>query len=656
MTTGTSASSCRSTRRLGWHSRIASFSVRAVPPEIRVLPEALADQIAAGEVVERPASVVKELVENAIDAGATRIGVEIREGGQAYIRVTDDGCGMSQPDATLCVQRHATSKISSRDDLFAIRTLGFRGEALPSIASVSRFTLSTRPREALAGTRLEVEGGQRGEVRETGCAPGTTIEVADLFYNVPARLKFLKSKPTESAQVAAACLRAALGFPQVALSLQREGRTAYEFPRTEHAHARVAAAFPDEPLLQYEAEFEGVRLSASLGSPERARSGSSHLHVLVNRRAVRDLALARCVAYAYGSVLPPGRFPVGALYLELDPSEVDVNVHPQKLEVRFARGRALYDGLTRALARKLGTSAWSGPASRGAYWQGQLGPQTSAAQSGAYASGGIGEAGGPQAQPYVYGEPGSMLGERGAGGGPAPDPWGLDGSEAEAGSGVSEGVLGSHFDAYRPSRVEDSGSLLGGRKFFGSLRPLAQSRRTFLICEGDAGLYVLDQHAADERVRFDQLRRNYRARTVKVQRLLFPERVECSELEALRIEQSQDELTPLGLECTRLGPTTIAVAAVPVLLNRAPPARLIRDLLAELARSGERAFADAIDMALATMACHGSIRAGDALSHEEIGALLRALDEVEDFQGHCPHGRPIVVSMSFDELERRLGR
>jgi DNA mismatch repair protein MutL len=648
MTTGTSTSSCRSPRRLGWHSRVASSSVRAVPPVIRVLPEALADQIAAGEVVERPASVVKELVENAIDAGATRIGVEIREGGQAYIRVTDDGCGMSQPDATLCVQRHATSKISSRDDLFTIRTLGFRGEALPSIASVSRFALLTRTREALAGTRLEVEGGQRGEVQETGCAPGTTIEVADLFYNVPARLKFLKSKPTESAQVAAACLRAALGFPQVALALQRDGRTAYEFPRTADAHARVTAAFPDEPLLQYEAEFDGVRLAASLGSPERARSGSSHLHILVNRRAVRDLSLARCVAYAYGSVLPPGRFPVGALYLELDPSEVDVNVHPQKLEVRFARGRALYDALTRALARKLGTSAWSGPASR---WQGYgQGPQTSAAQSAPYGSGVIGEPRAQEGQPYPYGEPGERIGGGGA------DPWGLDGSEGQAGTPAFDAVFGSRVDPYGPSRVADSGSLLGGRKFFGSLRPLAQSRRTFLICEGDAGLYVLDQHAADERVRFDQLRRSYRARTVKVQRLLFPERVECSELEALRIEQSQDELTPLGLECTRLGPTTIAVAAVPALLNRAPPARLIRDLLAELGRSGERAFADAVDMALATMACHGAIRAGDALSTEEIGALLRALDEVEDFQGHCPHGRPIVVSMSFDELERRLGR
>ncbi len=628
-----------------------------MPPLIRILPEALADQIAAGEVVERPASVVKELLENAIDAGASRITVEIRDGGQTFIRVADDGSGMSRDDAALCVQRHATSKISAREDLFAIRTLGFRGEALPSIASVSRFTLLTRLREADAGTRVRIEGGQRDPASEVGCAPGTTIEVADLFYNVPARLKFLKAKPTESAHVAAACLRTALGFPEVALSLHRDGRAAYEFPRVERAHDRVVAAFPDEPLQEYEAEFEGVRMRASLGAPERARSGSANLHVLVNRRAVRDMALSRCVAYAYGSVLPPGRFPVGALHLEIDPSEVDVNVHPQKLEVRFARGRALYDALTRTLARRLGTSAWSGPASRGAgYWQARL-------ASGAMANAGSG--GNPVDSVFPAATPGPVE--------PGPDPWGLDGATAtphattpydatNAGSGVAHAgavplTAASATMTPAATYVSDSGGLLlGSRGFFGSLRPLAQSRRMFLVCEGESGLYVLDQHAADERVRFDQLRRSYHARTVKVQRLLFPERVECSELDALRIEQSQEQLEPLGLECTRLGATTIAVAAVPALVQRASPSRLVRDLLAELNRSGERAFADAVDMALATMACHGAIRAGDPLAPEEIGALLRALDEVEDFQGHCPHGRPIVCTLPFTELERRLGR
>lgn len=624
-----------------------------MPQSIHVLPEALADQIAAGEVVERPASVVKELLENAMDASATRVSVEIEQGGQSLIRVTDDGTGMSPEDAVLSVQRHATSKLRTRDDLFAITTLGFRGEALPSIASVSRFRLITRPRDREAGTRVDVDGGQRaaGGPSPVGCAPGTSVEVRELFYNVPARLKFLKAKPTESAHVAAVCLRAALSRPSLALTLSRDGRLSHDFPRAEHVHARVVAAFPDETLVRYDAEFDGVRMTASLGAPERARSGSAQLHLFVNGRPVRDMALARSVAYAYGSVLPPGRFPAGALFLELDASEVDVNVHPQKLEVRFAAGRKLLDALTRSLARRLGTSAWSGPASRGSsYWHGRLSP------AGSDSAVDVAVPAGALAGPVPYGqsvrEPSGAEPLQGPSTADAPevaDPWGLAG-------GPEPSPLAERLAELATSLDPRGHALLPQRGFFASLRVLAQSRKMFLVCEGPTGLFVLDQHAADERVRFDQLRRSYGARTVRVQRLLFPERVECTELDALRVEQHGDELAQLGLECTRLGPSTIAVATVPALLRRASPVRLLRDLLAELSRSGERAFTDAIDMALATMACHGAIRAGDALSSEELTALLRALDDVQDFQGHCPHGRPILCSLPWDELERRLGR
>jgi DNA mismatch repair protein MutL len=611
--------------------------VRAVAARIRILPDALADQIAAGEVVERPASVVKELIENAIDAGATRISVEIEEGGLQLIRVSDDGSGMVPEDASLCVQRHATSKLHSRDDLFTIRTLGFRGEALPSIASVSRFSLATRPRDQDAGTELRVEGGAEATRGECGCAPGTSVEVRDLFFNVPARLKFLKSKPTESGHVASTCLRAALAYPELAISLRRDQRASHDFLARQTMLERVAAAFPDERLQAYEAEFEGVQLRAALAAPERARSGAAHLHLFVNRRPIRDQTLARCIAFAYGSVLPPGRFPVGAVYLELDPSEVDVNVHPQKLEVRFARGRALLDKLTRTLAHRLGTSAWSGPSARGQdFWKDRLGAAPAA---------GSGWSGSPGATPALAADSGALP----AGPEPTPypvehspvDPWGLHGNPA----------------ALAEERAEFAGpSLLDQPGFFASLRVLGQSRRTFLVCEGPQGILILDQHAADERVRFDHLRRSYQSRQVRVQRLLFPERVEVSEVEASLIEQCQEGLTQLGLECSRLGPSTVAVAAVPALLYRASPVRLLRDVLAELTRSGERAFADAIDMALATMACHAAIRAGDPLSEREVEALLRSLDHVDDFAGHCPHGRPILCTLGFDELEQRLGR
>jgi DNA mismatch repair protein MutL len=597
---------------------------------IRILPDTLADQIAAGEVVERPASVVKELIENAIDAGATRVSVEIEEGGLRLIRVTDDGCGMAREDAELSVQRHATSKLRTREDLFCIQSLGFRGEALPSIASVSRFALTTRERDTDVGTQVRTEGGALQHAGDAGCAPGTSVEVRELFFNVPARLKFLKSKPTESGHVGNTCLRAALAHPELAVSLLRDGRSAQTFLAGQDLFTRVSAAFPDEQLQQYEASCEGATLKAALCAPERARSGAAHLHLFVNRRPVRDVTLARCIAFAYGSVLPPGRFPVGAIYIDLDPAEVDVNVHPQKLEVRFARGRSLLDSITRALAKKLGTSAFSGPAARTRnFWDERLSSGPSAYPSQPTAAGGEGAA--DQAE--------------------ANDGWGLSGSSASdhvADGGGTYGNGNGDPTALTP--------LLDAPGFFGSLRLLGQVRRTFLVCEGEQGIFVIDQHAADERIRFDQLRRAHAVRDVSVQQLLFPERVECSEVEAELIEQHREELAAAGLECSRLGPTTLAVAGVPALLARAAPSRLLRDLLSELTRSGERAFADRLDMALATMACHAAIRAGDTLSAAEGAALLRGLDAVQDFQRHCPHGRPILCSLPFAELEQRLGR
>jgi DNA mismatch repair protein MutL len=614
-----------------------------VSARIRILDAALADQIAAGEVVERPASVVKELIENAVDAGARSVVVEIDNGGQTLIRVTDDGSGMPPADAALCVQRHATSKITSSDDLFAIRTLGFRGEALPSIASVSRFCLTTRPHAAHSGTRVQVDGGAPAQIGEHGGAPGTSVEVRDLFYNVPARLKFLKSKATESAQVGSVCLRAGLSHPELALRLVRDGRASLDMLRAASVSERVKGAFPDDPLITYEGSFEGVSVLAALCAPEKARSGAQHLHLFVNRRPIRDTALARAVAYAYGSVLPPGRFPAGVVYLQVDPAEVDVNVHPQKLEVRFARGRAIMDGLTRWLARQLGTSAWSGPTARTPdYWSQRLGTMLQP-----------GERGGPQATRLgLSAHSGAASSESAA---PGQDPWGLvGGAAADAGSPVA--LADRVADGTPGLQPSTAASLLGSPGFFGSLRVLGQARRMFLLCEDESGIHILDQHAADERVRYDRLRSAYQQRSIKTQRLLFPERVECSELEAQSVEEHHDELAQAGMECTRIGATTVAVAAIPALLQRAPPARLLRDILAELGHSGERSFGDALDMALATMACHGAIRAGDALSTEEIGALLRSLDEVKDFQGHCPHGRPVVSSLTFAELERRLGR
>jgi DNA mismatch repair protein MutL len=602
---------------------------------IRILDDALCDQIAAGEVVERPASVVKELLENAVDAGACRIQVEIEDGGCACIRVVDDGSGMSQEDARLSIRRHATSKLHAFEDLQTIATLGFRGEALPSIASVSRLRLRTRERDALAGTQLEVSAGDDPRASEVGCAVGTAVEVRDLFFNVPARLKFLKSRPTESGHIAAVCTRMALARPELALSLTSDGRSVRQFARGASFAERAQSVFSGEPIVAFEIEQAGMQLQAALGAPERARNGPAGLYLFVNGRPIRDASLARAVAYAYGSVLPPGRYPVGALCVRLPPDQVDANVHPQKLEVRLHNGRGVFDAITRLLAKQLGTSAWSGPARRAAdYWDQRLRGVVSAPPSGLREATGALD--------------GASLAEG--------DPWGLGAAPAADQKALLEAPehlqteAGDSHAAARPEQV------LLGQGFFGSLRVLGQVRRMLLVCEGSDALYVLDQHAADERIRFDHLHRAYQARDVKTQRLLFPERVTCTEVEAALCEGHGEALSQVGLECNLIGPNTIAVHTVPALLSRASPERLVRDMLGELERAGGRAFSAAVDRALATMACHGAIRAGDLLSIEQAEALLRNLDQVGDFGGHCPHGRPVVYTIGLDELERRLGR
>ncbi len=528
------------------------------------------------------------------------------------------------------------ARFACAQDLHALRTLGFRGEALPSIASVSRFTLATRPREAVAGTRVRIDGGGAPEVRETGCAPGTTVEVADLFHNVPARRKFLKSKATESGHVTDVCLRAALAAPALRLTLHRDGRRVREYLPVADLDERARGVFVGERLSDVSGRRDGVSVRALLGPPEKARTGASALYLYVNGRAVRERALGRAVAFAYGSVLPPGRYPVGVVYVEVDPAEVDVNVHPQKTEVRFAQGRQVLDAITRVLAAGLGTSAWSGPAARGSgFWEQRLG--------GGAPPPGATSIGRPAEEAVVSA---AAVAE---GLGSETDPWGLSAALLGRPQSVPGVPLPSPALEAPPALVPDKG-------FFGSLRVLGQVRRMLLVCEGADGLHVIDQHAADERIRFDGLRRALSERAMGTQRLLFPERVEVAEAEAALVDESHETLSSLGLDCTLVGPTTVAVHAVPALVGRAPPERLLRDVLDELSHVGDRGFGDAMDMALATMACHGAIRAGDVLSPEECRALLTAMDRVGDFAGHCPHGRPVVYSVSFGELERRLGR
>jgi DNA mismatch repair protein MutL len=585
---------------------------------IQRLPNDLANQIAAGEVVERPASVVKELIENALDAGATRIKVELENGGARLVRVVDDGEGMTPDDAVLSLERHATSKIRAKEDLFTLRTFGFRGEALPSIASVSKLRLLTRAREAPEAAEVVVEGGGIARVRPLGAPEGTTLEVGDLFYNVPARRKFLKSAPTEAAHVTEAVMLAALARHDVSFFLVRDGRAVREWLRVSTRRDRAIQVFENERLEPCLGERGPMRIEAYLSAPERARAGAVALHLLVNGRPVRDRMLARAVSQAYGSVLPAGRYPVGVVYIEAPPDQVDVNVHPQKAEVRFSDARALFDAVTRELHRSL-AGAFSIPSpgiSRGWGSRPASGVSLPVAASVAESFG--------SADPWKLG--------------PALPAPGLDAPTAGVPGGPS----------IEPTLFEGAG-------FYGSLDFLAQVRSTFLVCAGSDGLYVLDQHAAAERVTFHRLRRSFARRSMATQRLLLPEVIELLPAEVAALEQRSEDVLALGIELRAVGPQAVAVHAVPMLLARSRPERLVRDLVAELGRAAKRPFGDAADLVLATMACHGSIRAGDAVSREEAVALLLALDGI-DFAGHCPHGRPVVTRIGYDDLERRVGR
>jgi DNA mismatch repair protein MutL len=636
-------------------------------PEIRVLSDEIASQIAAGEVVERPASALKELLENALDSGATRCGIEIEGGGLTRIAVLDDGAGMSEQDARLSLKRHATSKLRAFADLEELTSYGFRGEALPSIASVSRLLLRTRRADASSGVELLLEGGLEPEVRPAGCAPGTLVEVRDLFFNVPARRKFLRSAGTESGHLADAVEAVALARPELAITLKRDGRLVRQWLRVSDRRQRVLTAF-DEELAECRGERGPLRVEAYLTRPERARTGAGGLHLFVNDRPIRDRAIAVAAAQAYGSVLERGRYPRGVIYLDLPPRLVDFNVHPQKIELRFAEPRAVSDALYQVLTSQLarGFSAPSPSAS----------PRPERAVEPARASATTMGAPQPPSAPHLTAwleSPRAAWGRvqrteaapqrAAASATAAADPAGTKTAaagtllEAEAGrpcepaprsEPVSEPALTERSSLSAPG-------VFGEHVEWASLSFLAQLKQTFLICEGPAGLYVLDQHAAAERVTFDRLRRQYRERAVASQALLFPVEIELSSEETEFLETHQSEFVGLGMDLRLRSNHWVSVHGVPRLLERLSPERLLRDLLAETMRQGGRGFSGAVDLALATLACHASLRAGDAISPAEARALLAALDGT-DFAGHCPHGRPIVSFTSYAELERKVGR
>ena len=598
------------------------------PPTIALLGNEVIDQIAAGEVVERPASVVKELVENALDAGASRIHVDSAQGGRQRIRVVDDGHGMTPDQLGLCIQRHATSKLRAVTDLDTISTMGFRGEALPSIASVSRLTITSRVGSQPSGARLRVEGGKVGEVEPAACAPGTTIEVADLFFNTPARLKFLKSTATEAAHILDMVNHAALGAHGVHFGLKAEGRRGLDLPPCTHRLERCKAS-----LGRWGSELRAARLErdtwqaeAVLAPPSQTMRTSRHLSLVVNGRQVRDRSLLQAVLSGYGHLVDRGRYPVGVVYLDLPPDSLDVNVHPQKTEVRFAEPRRVFSLARRCVEELLAKSPWLGGHS-----EMRPAPPPARTFSLPRRQGGGG-----------YDEHKTRLMEA------TRRFW----SRRPTGQPAAEQPGSAYAD---PCTSEDSNNA----GYFGSLNVIGQTMGLFIVCEGDDEIVLIDQHAAHERVTFERLKAaalEEQGAAIPVQRLLLPARLELDATQAATALENTDLLASLGVELEPFGRDCFTVRALPVELAAAEPGPLVQDMLEEICNQGEsETVSEARELVLSRMACHGSVRQGKILNSSEITALLRSLDRV-DFSGACPHGRPVLIQLSRHELEQRIKR
>ncbi len=591
-----------------------------MPTKIHALPLQLVNQIAAGEVVERPASVIKELVENSLDAGATRIDIEVERGGVKLMRVRDDGCGISPEDLPLALARHATSKVASLDDLERVISMGFRGEALPSIASVSRLTILSREAGAEAGWRITPAAGGDSEAPAPAAHPvGTTVEVRDLFYNTPARRKFLRTEKTEFGHIETVVKRLALAWFSVAFRLTHNGRAVLELPvadRPERRHQRLAqvlgAATP-EHLITVDHAAAGLQLSGWVARPTFSRSQADMQYFYVNGRMVRDKLVTHAIRQAYRDVLYHGRHPIYVLYLSLDPAAVDVNVHPTKHEVRFREGRMVHDFLFRALGRALAGErpGESLPVSDTAPEP----PATRVAPR-------------PTTPPRQHAMPLSVE-ERGA----------------------------RYQAAFHMQRPPSPGPVAAVAAEEGADVPplgyaLAQLHGIYILSQAADGLVLVDMHAAHERITYERLKAATAEQGIRSQPLLVPVTVAVSSQEADLAESAREVLASLGLEVDRMGAETLVVRAVPVLLQQADAERLLRDVLADLNTYGaSERVREEIDGVLATMACHGSVRANRRLTLDEMNALLRDMERTER-SGQCNHGRPTWVRLGMAELDQ----
>ena len=605
---------------------------------IALLSEEVASQVAAGEVIERPASVVKELVENSLDARARKIEVMIRRGGSSMIRVVDDGTGMERDDALLCLERHATSKIRTGLDLAAISTLGFRGEALPSIASVSRFRLTTREHGALAGTDLAVNGGKIEYVRDGGDAPGTQIEVRSLFYNLPARRKFLRTENTESSHVEHQLHLQAIGHPEVGFVLIHDDRVIHQLPPAANLLERIrdlrGSALAAELLEVPDEEIGGIRLRGFIGKPGVSRSSRAQQLVFINGRAVENPTVNFALREGYHTALMKGQFPVTFLFLDMDPAAVDVNVHPAKREVRFREPGEVRDLLVERIRHTIegGRAQWS------------------ATFRAAERAGVLEKAPAPEAEASIPDEQPGF-----------PPPKSYEPHRPHDGNTplipIHEQVtLRQDWAALPVQPAPAAQPAPASPRPDADFRILGVLGRLYILMENGNGLVLVDQHAAHERILFEELRRRMETQGVPAQRLLMPVTMQLAPRESDWVAQNLDTLQKMGIGIEAFGPATWKIDALPQFLKGNDPAPLFREIIDELrqtsaATSRMRLGEDVI----ATTVCHHAVKAHDVLRAPEMVRLIQDLLRCE-LPYCCPHGRPTMIQLSYGELERKFGR
>jgi DNA mismatch repair protein MutL len=652
---------------------------------IRVLSDQVANQIAAGEVVERPASVVKELLENSLDAGATRIRIEVEGGGRKLIRIVDNGCGMVRDDALLAFERHATSKLHSSDDLLSIRTLGFRGEALPSISSVSRLTLETRAAEEAAGTLVEINGGNMQRVEDAGMPAGTTIAVRDLFYNTPARRKFLKSEQTELAHIAALVTHYALAHPSRHFELHSATQALLTAPAVSSTGDRMfqifgrdtaglmlstaaeidfaRAGLPEPPPWKREADYVApepgfLRITGFVSKPELQKLNRNSIYVFVNHRLVRDRVVLHALTEAYRNIIPPTSFPVVLLFLEMPPQEVDVNVHPAKTEVRFRQPSFVHDFIRETVRTTLMTArpaasfaaALTSAPHASASLLIDVSPMPGPPADTVFSP----RAGfsGPQAPPESDGQPVDGDADAFTLRPPLVPP--SPGRLAFSDQGIAVGYEAEESAGSGAAVAVDApGETLNA---LATLKPLGQLRDSFILAANDEGLWIIDQHVAHERVLFEKILRDREVEKVQRQRLLMPVLVDLLPAQMVSFAAIAHELDLNGFEAEPFGPNTLAIKAAPVGLEGRELERMLEEVLAVPEREQQTENAETRRRRIAaSIACHAAIKVNMPLEPKKIDWLLAELGKTEH-PTSCPHGRPIALRYSHKDIQRAFQR